>query len=223
MPRFAWSNRIDMNWFKPCFSTPHNPEIHRITENQDALNSAFLTQIKDVDFFHLWCQHKWVLMHSFTVCSVCASHKLTSNYCIGVLITFTSPRVSGGVKTKAKLLFCQASSACRCTRWKKCSLLLICSLMRHYGMFSFLWRFVLIVRQVALHRLWDFMDEWAHYQYEKLLKYLVMTYFYLQGGKYLPLCEVHSDLWRISSGGLATNSSWEFAVKQAPNGYTNSL
>lgn len=167
MPRFAWSNRTDMNWFKPCFSTPHISESHRITQNQDALNSAFLTQIKDLDFFHLWYQHKWVLMHSFTVCSVCEPHKLPSKYFIGVLITFTSSRVSGSVKTKAKLLFCRASSACRCTRWKKCSLLLIRSLTRHYGMFSFLWRFVLIVRQVALHGLWDFMNEGAHYQYGK--------------------------------------------------------
>lgn len=130
------------------------------------------------------------------------------------LLTLTSSRVLGRVRTKAKVLFCQVCGACRCTRWKTCWLLLLnCSLMRHWETFSFLWRFVLIGRQVALHRLWDFMNEWAHYQYEKLLKYLVLTYFYLQGGKHHPLCEVRSDFLKDRHG-LPTKSIPEFAVKQ---------
>lgn len=122
------------------------------------------------------------------------------------LLTLTSSTVLGRVRTKAKLLFGQVWGACRCTRWKTCWLLLNCSLMRHWEMFSVLCQFVLIVRQVALHRLWDFMNEWAHYQYEKLLKYLVLTYFYLQGGKHLPLCQVHSDFLKERHG-LPTKTS----------------
>lgn len=96
-------------------------------------------------------------------------------------------RELGGVKTKAQLFFCRVPGARRRTRWKERSLLLICSLMRRYEMLRFLWRFVLIARQVALHRLWDFMNEWARYQYEEPLKYLVKTDSYLRGGMCLTL------------------------------------
>ncbi len=103
-------------------------------------------------------------------------------------------RELGSVKAKAQLLFCWVHSVHRRTRWKKRWLLLIRSLMRHYEMFSFLWRFVLRARQVALHRQRDIMNEWTHYQYKKVLKYLVKTDFYLQGVMYLLLCEVRSEL-----------------------------
>lgn len=107
-------------------------------------------------------------------------------HCRFVNLCSFQDREFGGVKIKAQLLFCRVPGACRRTRWKKRLLLLIHSLMRQYEIFSFLWRFALTARQVALHSLWDFMNEWAHYQYEKLLKYLVKTDLYLQGGMYPP-------------------------------------
>lgn len=148
---------------------------------------------------------------SARICTVPQCANCTEPLLYWSLLTLTSSRVLGSVRTKAQLLFCQVCGACRCTRWKTCWLLLNCSLMRHWEMFSFLWRFVLIVRQVALHRLWDFMNEWVHYQYEKPLKYLVLTYFYLQGGKHHPL------LWGALR--LSEESIPEFAGKQPPKRY----